>query len=355
MGVTQTLPRRPKAGAERTLYSIQYLRAAAALAVIAYHALQWCDLGSGGGFDVGRAGVDVFFVISGVIMWRVTAGRRVSPWAFLWRRITRIAPLYWLATLLVAFIAPIWPAFLPEVRPGLRHLLLSLAFIPHLDPRGLPFPTLPPGWTLDYEMIFYLVFAFALAFPRRARAKMAIGMLAGLVVLGFCFPQSAYFMGANPMLLQFAAGIGVGLLLEKNRLPSRAWGFGLILAALLIWTLVQVGGLFTELWRPLLWGVPALLTVTGALAIEAGGSGAAPRGLIHRGLIGLGDASYAIYLVHLPATAVLAHTLGYNRPWLFLPLAVVVSVLAGLATRAWIEIPLMTAVRGGASLIPRAT
>ena len=154
---------------------------------------------------------------------------------------------------------------------------------------------------------------------------------------------------------RFAAGIGVGLLLEKNRLPSRAWGFGLILAALLIWTLVQVGGLFTELWRPLLWGVPALLTVTGALAIEAGGSGAAPRGLIHRGLIGLGDASYAIYLVHLPATAVLAHTLGYNRPWLFLPLAVVVSVLAGLATRAWIEIPLMTAVRGGASLIPRAT
>jgi exopolysaccharide production protein ExoZ len=342
--VTKSPSPHPPARAEPTLYSIQYLRAAAALAVVAYHALQWCD----GGFDVGRAGVDVFFVISGVIMRRVTAGRPVSPPRFLWRRITRIAPLYWVATLLVAFIAPIWPAFLPEVRPGLRHLLLSLAFIPHLDPRGLPFPTLPPGWTLDYEMIFYLIFALALAFPERLRARLAVSMLTGLVAIGFMFPQSAYFMGANPMLLQFAAGIGVGVLLERGRLPSRAWGFGLILAALLIWTLVQAGGLFTELWRPLLWGVPAVLTVGGGLAIEAGGSGAAPHGPLHRGLITLGDASYAIYLVHIPATAVLAHTLGYDRPWLFLPLALVVSCLAGLATRAWVEKPLLSALRGRA-------
>ncbi len=324
------------------LVSIQYLRAAAALAVVAYHALQWCD----GGFDVGRAGVDVFFVISGVIMWRVTAGRAVSPLRFLWRRITRIAPLYWLATLLVAVIAPLWPAFLPEVRPGLRHLLLSLAFIPHLDPRGLPFPTLPPGWTLDYEMIFYSIVAFALAFPERTRAGLAMALLASLVVIGFLFPQSAYFMGANPMLLQFAAGIGVGVLLSRGRLPSRAWGFGLLLAALLIWTLVQVGGLFTELWRPLLWGVPAVLTVTGALAIETGGSGAAPRGSFHGLMMRVGDASFAIYLVHLPATAVLAHTLGYDRPWLFLPLALAVSILAGFATRAWVEKPLLAALRG---------
>jgi exopolysaccharide production protein ExoZ len=333
------------------LFSIQYLRAAAALAVVAYHALQWCD----GGFDVGRAGVDVFFVISGVIMWRVTAGLAVSPLGFLWRRLTRIVPLYWLATLLVALIAPIWPAFLPEVRPGPRHLLLSLAFIPHLDPKGLPFPTLPPGWSLNYEMIFYLIFAVALAFPTAARAKLAVSLLMGLVVVGFLFPRSAYFMGANPMLLQFAAGIGVGVLLETGRLPSRAWGFGLIWAAALIWTLVQAGRLFTELWRPLLWGVPAVLTVTGALCIEAGGSGVAPRGPLHRGLIGLGDASYAIYLVHLPATAVLAHTLGYERPWLFLPLALAVSILAGLATRVSIEKPLLNVLRGGPSSGVRAT
>src|SRR3984957_156703 len=110
----------------RVLLSIQALRALAALAVVAYHALQW----DRGGFDVGRAGVDVFFVISGFIMWHVTSGREVVPGAFLWRRITRVAPLYWLATFGVLAVALAWPAFLPEVRPGWRHLALSLAFVP---------------------------------------------------------------------------------------------------------------------------------------------------------------------------------------------------------------------------------
>jgi exopolysaccharide production protein ExoZ len=332
-----------EARGETTLWTIQYLRGAAALAVVTFHALQWCN----GGFDVGRAGVDVFFVISGVIMWRIAVGRETAPLAFLWRRFSRVAPLYWLATLLVAAIAQVWPAFLPEVRPGLGHLLLSLAFIPHLDPRGLPFPTLPPGWTLNYEMIFYIVCALALT--RRAsaaaRARLTAAILFALVGVGFLFPTTGYFMGANPMLLQFAAGLGLGVLASQGRLPSRAWGLGLIAAAVLIWTLIQMGGLFSELWRPLVWGVPAALTVLGALAVDSG-RGPAPRGgALHGSLMALGNSSYSLYLVHLPATAVIAHTLGYQRPWLFLPLALVVSILAGLATHRWIEKPLLSALR----------
>jgi exopolysaccharide production protein ExoZ len=309
--------------------------------VVTYHALQWCD----GGFDVGRAGVDVFFVISGLIMWRVTAGRDVRPGAFFWRRVTRVAPLYWLASLLVFAVALRWRWFLPEVKPGWRHLGLSLAFIPHLDPVGLPFPTLPPGWTLDYEAIFYVVFAACLWVPLRRRAGAVTGALLVLVTAGFLFPQSAYFMGANPMLLQFAVGVGLGVAAQRGRLPSRAWGLGLILAALLIWILVQAGGLFSELFRPLVWGVPAALTVAGALAIELSGPPLRlPAPLVRAGLT-LGDASYAIYLFHLPATAVIAHTLGYDRPWLFTPVAIAVSVLAGLVVHAWLERPLLAVLR----------
>jgi exopolysaccharide production protein ExoZ len=332
-----------KAGGEATLWTIQYLRGAAALAVVAYHALQWCD----GGFDVGRAGVDVFFVISGVIMWRITSRLDTAPFAFLWRRFTRVAPLYWLATLLVAAIAQVWSGFLPEVRPGLAHMLLSLAFIPHLDPRGLPFPTLPPGWTLDYEMIFYVVFALALALPAsaRARARLTAGILFGLVALGFLFPTTGYFMGANPMLLQFAAGLWLGVLMTDGRLPSRAWGFGLMGGAVLLWGLVQMGGLFSELWRPLMWGIPAGLTVLGALAIDAGTRSAPHDGPTHRSLMALGNSSYCLYLFHLPATAVIAHVFGYQKPWLFLPLALIASILAGLAAHLWLEKPLLAALR----------
>ena len=235
------------------LLSIQVLRALAALAVVAYHALQW----DRGGFDVGRAGVDVFFVISGFIMWHVTSGRDVAPGAFLWRRFTRVAPLYWLATLGALAVALVWPAFLPEVRPGWRHLALSLAFVPHLDPRGLPFPTLPPGWTLDYEALFYAIFAAALAGPRAWRGRLVVGALIAVTAFGFLVPEPFYYLGANPMLLQFAAGVGLGWIShrERPRRPARSdVGAAMIPAALAWWTAVQAGGLFTELWRPLLWG-----------------------------------------------------------------------------------------------------
>ncbi len=333
------------------LVSIQALRGAAALAVVAYHALQWGD----GGFETGRAGVDVFFVISGLIMWRVTAGRGPAPRAFLWRRLTRVAPLYWLATLAVLAAALAWPGFLPEVRPGWAHLILSLAFVPHLDPRGLPFPTLPPGWTLDYEALFYLIVAGALAGPRRWRGRVVVGALAGVTAFGFLYPEPFYFLGANPMLLQFAAGWGLGLAADQRRRIPRGAGAAMMLAALGLWVGEAVLHLFNELWRPLLWGVPALLMVAGALTLEigappgtAGPSGPPPTGVRSfaiRSALTLGDASYAIYILHLPATAVVAHTLGWSRAWLFLPASLAASAAAGLAARAWVEKPLLTRLR----------
>ncbi|HEY1447080.1 MAG TPA: acyltransferase, partial [Caulobacteraceae bacterium] len=194
----------------KPLVSIQYLRAAAALGVVAFHALQWRD----GGFNLGRAGVDLFFVISGVIMWRVTGAREARPAQFLWRRLTRVAPLYWLVTLIMAVLAALWPTFLTNVHPGLGHLLLSLAFIPHLDPRGLPFPLLPLGWTLNYEAVFYLVFAAALFAPRRAQAWIVAAALFGIVAAGLILNDPVYVLGANPLLWEFAAGLAMANLAD---------------------------------------------------------------------------------------------------------------------------------------------
>ena len=316
----------------------------------------------------------------------VTAGRDASAGRVpLAARDPRRAA-YWLTTLGVLAVALVWPAFLPEVRPGWRHLALSLAFVPHLDPRGLPFPTLPPGWTLDYEALFYLIFAAALAGPRAWRGRLVVGALSAVTAFGFLVPEPFYYLGANPMLLQFAAGVGLGLAVEHGIAPSRRAGAALILAALAWWTAVQAGGLFTELWRPLLWGVPAFMTVAGALGVELNGrigtgallplrgrgtatrwrgrtseaspyeppsrpSAVLPPGggegtrLARLALI-LGDGSYAIYILHLPATALIAHTLGYARPWLFLPAAVAGSLAAGLAGRALVEKPLLEYLRG---------
>jgi exopolysaccharide production protein ExoZ len=318
------------------LVTIQYLRGAAALAVTLYHALQWVD----GGFEIGRAGVDLFFVISGVIMWRITAGRRISQAAFLARRATRIAPLYWLVTVLVCAIALVWRNFLPEVIPDWEHLALSLAFIPHFDPIGRPFPLLPPGWTLTYEAAFYGLFATCLAWPGRSRAvALTVGLVA-LVATGFLWQDPVYILGGNPMLLEFAAGVWLAVAMDARALPRRAWGAASLLFGLGAFAALQVTGFISELWRPLIWGAPAVMLVMGALVIEA--DGGAPR---LAGPLALGDASYALYLVHLPATALIAHTLGWRIPWLFVTVSTAFSVAAAIACHAWVERPLISLAR----------
>ena len=144
------------------LASIQILRAAAALSVTLFHAGQWSHLDCA----VGAAGVDVFFVISGFVLWTACEARPQSPAAFLLARVGRILPLYWIVTLAVAAVAIAAPMAVPIVLPDLRHMVLSLLLLPHTDPAGGPFPLLPTGWTLTYEAFFYLVMALALAAPR---------------------------------------------------------------------------------------------------------------------------------------------------------------------------------------------
>ena len=131
----------------KPLTSVQGLRAFAALGVLMFHACQW----SGLDFAVGAAGVDLFFLISGFVLWLSAERARPTPAAFLAARAVRVAPLYWFWTLLAAALAWRWPKMLPVVHLNLRHAILSLAFVPHLDPWGGPFPLLPSGWTLTYE------------------------------------------------------------------------------------------------------------------------------------------------------------------------------------------------------------
>ncbi len=325
-----------RASGDGVVLSVQYLRAGAALLVVVFHILQWLD----GGFETGRAGVDVFFVISGFIIWRVTADSPQSPGAFLWRRFSRVAPTYWLATLALTAIVLVWPSFLPKVHPQLGHVLLSLAFIPHLDPMGYPFPLLAPGWTLTYEAAFYLIFAACLLSPLRYRARAVTAALAAVVAIGFFFSDPAYILLANPLLLEFAAGVWIGVAAGRRRLPSAPISAALLLAGLGILGAYAATGWRDEAWRALTWGVPAAAIVAGAVGLEA------RLGCFRsKALERLGDASYSLYLFHPIAVAAVAHTVGYERPWLFIPAALAAAMAAGIAGRALVEKPLIALLR----------
>ena len=303
--------------------------------MVVFHAFQWL----GDPFWIGAAGVDVFFVISGYVIWTVGSGAGASPGGFFWRRLTRVAPAYWLATGVVIAIAALWPRLMPQVSLSARHVALSLAFIQHTDPKGLVFPVLPPGWSLDYEAMFYSLFALILFAPERWRLRLIVGALAGVMLFGFLDPP-AYELVANPMMLQFAAGVWLARRAQQGGRLSPKTGVMLAAGGVMLLAAMWLTGLHSDLFRPLLWGVPAVMIVAGALALEPRFARHAPRTLG-----ALGDASYAIYLCHFITVDLTARTLGVQRPWLFVPVAFAVSIAAGLAFHRLIERPLIAGAR----------
>jgi exopolysaccharide production protein ExoZ len=320
----------------KSFASIQHLRAFAALAVVLFHACQWADVD----FDIGAAGVDVFFIISGFLMWTITADSRTSPGGFFWSRLTRVAPLYWAATLVTLAIALAAPRLIVQLKPVPSHVLLSLAFVPHLDPVGDPFPLLPPGWTLNYEAVFYLVFTAALGAPREQRLQFVLAALGVLSAIGLVF-HPLFPLFANPLMLEFAAGVVLARLGVARSPAPTGIGWSLIALALAGLATLRLLHIHSDIGRWYLWGVPAVLIVGGALSLEARGAWPASQALTR-----LGDASYAIYLAHWPVIAVAAKLAGDARPaWLFIPLASVAATVVGLVVHAQVEKPLIRLAR----------
>ena len=319
--------------------SIQALRALAALAVLLFHAAQR----AGGGFTVGAAGVDVFFVISGFIMWSVTAAeprppeRRATAARFITQRLIRIVPLYWAVTLAMAALAQ-WPGVFPNLATPFRHVALSLLFIPHADPAGGNFPLLAAGWTLNDEMLFYLIFAAALRTSRRTRLLAVSGALLALVTAGWLWrPTSPWLQSyTDPVLLEF--GAGAWLAAHRTHLPPSWAGWLVALGAGALAVQAWWPGAGAQ-WRLLAWGLPALLLVAAAVSWDMKTSWPS------RALFALGDASYGIYLLHGLVVSACWRLLHAAPVAVFLLACVVISAVAGLCSFGLLERPLTRSLR----------
>jgi exopolysaccharide production protein ExoZ len=323
--------------------SIQYLRGLAAFGVLLFHAAER----AGGAFGVGAAGVDVFFVISGFIMWVVTCRRTPTPGDFLVRRVQRIVPLYWIVTLVVAVTAVAVPAAFPAMQVTAAQLLKSLFFVPHYDGGGLIAPLIIPGWTLNYEMFFYVLFAAGLLAPARLRPWLVSAALVALVAIrplgDTANPIWATY--TNPLLLEFGAGVWLGKAWSEGRLPGRRLSWTLVAAGLAGFAATAITGVDVEPARVLLWGLPALALVAGAVSLER-------RGPIPnwRPLQAVGDASYSLYLIHGLAISAALRALqmvGVTSPLLVFAASMVVGVIAGLAAYQLIEKPMMKLFKTG--------
>jgi len=329
----------------RRLHGIQYLRALAALAVVAFHAAER----TGGHFAIGAAGVDIFFVISGFIMWTISQGRPVTPALFLRERIERIAPSYWIATAVMVAGAAL--GLFPNLKPTFTHVLGSLFFIPHRSPdTGDIWPVLVQGWTLNYEMFFYAVFAGTLLLPAGRRLAALAAVFLGLVAIGALVAGTNPLVVTytNPIVLEFLLGTLLGKLWLDGRIATPDMGLALILVAFLGFSFV--GSTYAG-FTPLVLGPLALALVAGTLALERGGLVDHWRPASY-----LGDASYSIYLWHTFAISVVAK-LGAKLSLptaLSLPLAVIGGVAVGVAAFELIEKPLARALKQRRGAFPVA-
>lgn len=276
--------------------SIQYLRALAALLVVVVHSSEVLRLlgMSGALTEAASVGVDLFFVISGFIMVHNTNQKPIEPLGFLLNRITRVAPLYWLLTTFVFAIALTFPKLLGGTDADTLDFLKSLLFIPYERGDGTIRPMLFVGWSLNYEIFFYLIFAAALCFKSRTtRLVVPLLVLILLVLLGEILrpvgPEARFL--TRPIILEF----GLGMLLAEifPRLPtSKRAGYvatGLLVVALvLLLPSAAIDGT-----RYPIAALPSVLIVGAALVLErAGLVPVCPWAIL------IGNASYSLYLTH---------------------------------------------------------
>ena len=334
-------------GAGRRLGNIQLLRALAALSVVVTHTLH--ETGTNEYALNFGYGVDVFFVISGFIMAHTSLrefGQCGASLRFFARRLARVAPLYWLLTTAMLLGSLIAPSLLNVPTGGIGHILASYLFIPDARGAGEMRPVLALGWTLNYEMFFYVLFSLALLAPARWGLA-ALSVLMPLLVLFGALatpsdPRIAFW--TNPILLEFLAGVFVALLYERGLRVSRALALALLALGFLGFYPREVG-VEPNLARAALCGLPAALLVMAATMAPVTASGRwAVWGMA------VGDASYSLYLAHpfvlRPLRVVWLKAAGPRLDLVFVALAVLGAVAVSLALYQVVERPLSAWLQG---------
>ena len=275
------------------LYSLQALRAFAAWVVVCHHFMQiffdFHATGPVGQFltDRGAVGVDIFFVISGLVIYLSTRDKAIEPRRFLLNRALRIVPAYWFYTALMAALLLAFSQWMPHQEFDWRHLLLSLLFIPAENPGGYGlYPTLNVGWTLNFEMFFYLL--FGLAFMVRQRHHLLLVTAALLLVsevLSRLGVLSHFYN--NGIIYEFLLGIGIGVLYRRGLVREGLW-LPLAVLGVAAYAIYHLDAS----QRLLHWGLPSALVVLAFVALEPYFQGS-------RVLKALGDCSYSVYLIHV--------------------------------------------------------
>lgn len=325
------------------LEGIQVIRALAANLVVADHALLTTRMSYQQlAWLMGAIGVWLFFVVSGLIMHHTTANEVRSARTagiFLVRRFIRIVPLYWLFTFFLIAQA----LFRGRAMQG-DWMAKSLLFIPYIDGEGQMHPIVQQGWTLDYEMMFYLIFALGLLLPRTVGLTITIALLV-IMSLGSLttlpMPLSAW---TEPVILLFGAGILASAVRFHLTLPVWFAGFALPLVCIAAIALVIALWLTPAYPPPIGAHILAWLACT-AIVLLAALARIRQSGLT-RLLELLGNASYSTYLCHNIVINPVYRLVGsHTGDYIAIAFMVISANIVGICLYFFVEAPLTRFLR----------
>lgn len=289
------------------LKSLQACRAVAAILVVLYHTSHgifflpkyFDHKPFGPVFDFGYAGVDFFFVLSGFIMMHVHAadiGQPRAIMAYLWKRFTRIYPAYWAVLLAIVPVYFLVPQFGKGHETELDVIWRAVLLFPHPESNMV----LGVAWTLVYEIFFYLLFGLLIL---HRPTGLVVLFAWGVGVLGYAWFESyPWTFLFSFMHLRFLAGVVVALIVPRLQMP---WPRCVALLGALLFVGAGLcdayAGPLSLTQMNLTYPLGSAMMVLGLVQAEQAGLVRTPRWLVY-----LGDASYAIYLVHFLALSILA-------------------------------------------------
>ena len=339
-----------------SIKSIQFLRFIAASMVVFAHSMQATIESIGGDrssgmlhvANFGGSGVHIFFVISGFIMVYSSFGvgvRHFDSFHFILRRLIRIFPIYWVCAAAYFILhRTFWDGYSLSIWDAIGSVLL----LP-----GYSSLIIGQGWTLSYELYFYICFA----------GFMILGLLRGLAALTTFF-LAAIAVGVllhsdneglrlvtNSLLVEFLAGAWIAYFFVRQVCLSSVHSRTLVLTALIIF----MGGLAFGYHRlVLMWGVPSTLLIAGCVFMERGGT------LPHfaQKWAYLGDSSYSLYLIHYLMISVLpnAFFMPFSNPAYSVAFSLVYTfmcVLIAIVLYELVERRMVLSLQGMARFIQR--
>ena len=346
---------------------IQAFRGIAALLVVLYHGARFVNSQYPGVGDIlfepaGPMGVVLFFIISGFIMVHTTLRMEGNPSEaimFFIKRFSRIWPVYAVATLIYVLIRFGVTDFL-QTEDAIVKLVKSLLFLPLGGDIGPHFgdPVLNVGWTLNYEIYFYIVFGLSMLFARWRWWALAAWLVATLLLLpwvasgnatldtvtDYGFANNYVQLMTSPIIWQFFAGVVIGLIYHSRLALSDGLVFKLLIfssASLVVWQ--YMSGLLVG-HGILNWGLSLIPFVLVLVLYSKNHSIAVPAILIY-----LGDISFSLYIWHPIAqeSNILGRylvlygygnlTYGYSYLFLTTATAIVVAMLSHRILELWLS------------------